>query len=132
MSPSIKYSGCVVDPGSQGLSLDAPSGPQVSDVVKNAIGKNAFANDPETVFMVLVAQNVRVEGFLSIFCGYHSAFVNKSQIIKYSFVGDPSASAGSCVSQLVSSPNGNVIADGMASVLAHELIEPISDPLGLS
>ena len=89
-------------------------------------------NDSNGVYLVLVAANVNVEGFLTTFCGYHSAFVNRNTVIKYSFIGDPSASLGSCISQIAVSPNGNVVADGMASVLAHELVEPISDPLGYS
>jgi hypothetical protein len=132
VSNSIKYSGCAVDSGSLGLSLDGPTGPQVSDVVKRAISREKLPNDVNGVYLVLVASNVNVNGFLTTFCGYHSAFVNRNTVLKYSFIGDPSASLGSCISQIIVSPNGNVVADGMASVLAHELVEPISDPLGYS
>jgi hypothetical protein len=132
VSNSIAYSGCAFDAGSQGLSLDSPTGPKVSDVVKNIINQGLLPNDVNGVYMVLTASNVNVNGFLTNFCGYHSAFINQNTIIKYGFVGDPSASLGSCISQIVVSPNGNVLADGMASVVAHELVEPISDPQGYS
>jgi hypothetical protein len=132
VSNSITYAGCAFDSGSQGLSLDAPGGPKVSDVVKHAISQGQLPNDVNGVYMVLSASNVSVNGFLTTFCGYHSAFINNNSIIKYAFVGDPTASLGSCISQLAASPNGNVLADGMASVVAHELVEPISDPQGYS
>ena len=132
VSSSIVYSGCVADSGSLGLSLDSTHGPQVSDVVKSAIQNNSLPSDQDGVYLVLTASNVTVNGFLSFFCGYHSAFASGSTTIKYSFIGDASASIHSCVAQPSISPNGNVIADGMANVLAHELIEPISDPLGIS
>ncbi|MBC7463497.1 MAG: hypothetical protein H7227_04450 [Actinobacteria bacterium] len=128
VSPSIKYSGCVVDSGSVGLSLDGSTGPQVSDVVNHVLNSNLLPKDPNGVYLVLTSSNVNVNGFLTNFCGYHSFTANDSSKILYAFVGDPSASLGSCVSQVLRSPNNNPAADGMASVLAHELAEPISDP----
>jgi hypothetical protein len=54
------------------------------------------------------------------------------QSIKYSFVGDATASPSSCVSGLLSStssPNNDYIGDGMVSVIVHELEETATDPL---
>ena len=49
--------------------------------------------------------------------------------VKYAFVGNPDRCPSSCEAQ-TKSPNGNAGADGMASILAHELEETVTDPLG--
>ena len=128
VSPSIDYLGCALDSGSLGLSLDYASGPQVGDVVKHALSSNLLPSDPNGVYMVLTNSNVEVNGFQTLFCGYHSVALNGSEKIPYGFVGDPSANMNICVSQPLRSPNENPSADAMANVFAHELIEPISDP----
>ena len=47
--------------------------------------------------------------------------------MKYGFVGDP-ANASWCQGQTGVSPNGNIGADSMISVLAHEIEEATTDP----
>src|ERR1700676_1419108 len=47
--------------------------------------------------------------------------------IKYSFVGNPDRCPAACEEQ-TTSPNGNAGADGMASIIAHELEEATTDP----
>src|SRR5439155_4099334 len=49
--------------------------------------------------------------------------------VKYSFVGNPDRCPSSCEAQ-TTGPNGNAGADGMASIVAHELEEAVTDPLG--
>ena len=107
------------------------SGAQISDIVAHALSTNLLETDPSGVYLVLTSSNVNVSGFLTQFCGYHSSFFGTTTI-KYSFIGDASAHLASCAPQLTVSPNENPAADAMASVLAHELVEPISDPLGLT
>ncbi len=129
VSEEIDYGGCVVDTGSLGLSLDGETGPSVADVVDAQLQQRRLRTDPSGVYLVITATNVSVNGFLTLFCGYHDYYSLANIDIKYSLIADPSLNPSSCVSQLTVSPNGNPAADGMASVLAHELIEPISDPL---
>src|ERR1051326_4710112 len=47
--------------------------------------------------------------------------------IKYAFIGNPARCPSACAEQ-TTSPNGNLGADGMASIIAHELEESVTDP----
>jgi hypothetical protein len=43
-------------------------------------------------------------------------------------VGNPDRCPSACEAQSSTSPNGNAGADGMASIIAHELEESVTDP----
>lgn len=124
--------GCTVDPGSQGLSLDASTGPQISDVVENALSTKALETDPNGVYVVLTASNVNVADFMTLFCAYHWFYNNSQATVKYAFIGDASKNLSQCSPQPLISPNGNPAADAMVSAIAHEFVEAVSDPLGTS
>jgi hypothetical protein len=49
--------------------------------------------------------------------------------VKYAFVGNTDRCPSSCKGNPTNAPNGNSGADGMASILAHELNEAVTDPL---
>ncbi len=62
------------------------------------------------------------------FCGYHSYTILNGVSIKFGFVGNSETQCpGACTAQ-VKGPNGDRGVDGMASVLAHELAEVVTDP----
>ena len=132
VSSAIRYSGCTVDSASLGTNLDAVGGAQVSDVVSRAIKNRSLPSDEQGVYLVLTSSDISVAGFLTQFCGYHSSFATPKAAIKYGFIGDPSANLASCAAQRLVSPNNNPAADAMASIIAHEVVEAISDPEGLS
>jgi len=93
--------------------------------------------DPNGIYLVLTAAGIsETSGFLSAYCGWHDSTnmnnpnpVPESQNMKYSFVGNAGTNSG-CVAQTTSSPNNNPGADGMLSVITHELEEAITDPDG--
>ena len=138
--PTAQWSGCFVDSGSQGFTLDGystatPGLKKINDVVSNALNSNALgAADPNGIYFVLTSANVVVNGFMNSslpnFCGYHDSLVNAATTVKFAFIGDAVTHIASCAGQTVASPNGNVSADAMASVIGHELVETVSDPLG--
>ena len=132
VQPTGKVMGCTVDKGSQGLSLDANTGAQVSDVVEHALSTKTLQTDPDGVYIVLTASNVIVADFMISLCAYHWVYDNASATIKYAFIGDSSANLASCAPQTTISPNGNPAADAMVSVIAHEFVEAVSDPSGTS
>ena len=110
------------------LTVAAPS---TQMIVDNVIRAGTFAADSAGLYFVLTDSSVKVTGFGTSFCGYHGFFKPTSGVVptvQYSFVGNPSLYMGGCAGQSVASPNGNPPADAMASVVAHELVEAVSDP----
>jgi len=125
---TIKYVSSVSDSGSLGTSLGDSS---IWTLVTNAFKGGKLPVDPNGVYFVLTAPYVaETSGFLSQYCGWHThANITGLGDIKYSFVGNPDRCPSACAEQIGKSPNGNVGADGMASIIAHELEEAVTDPL---
>ena len=115
----------VTDNYSRGTALaDA----DVTAVVSSAITSGALPADPNAVYFVLTSADVNeTSGFCTSYCGWHTHGTIAGQDIKYSFVGNPDRCPSACEAQ-TTSPNGNAGADGMASVLTHELEEAVTDP----
>ena len=66
-------------------------------------------------------------GFCTVYCGWHNHTTISGTDIKYAFVGNPDRCPSACEAQFVS-PNNNAGADGMASIISHELEEATTDP----
>ena len=125
---SVLYGACGYDTGTVGKSLDGSNQPTTLAVVKSALSRGLIGPttvDPDALYLLLTASDISVSGFLTSFCGYHG--YDTATGMKYSFVGDPTKGMASCTAQ-ASSPNSNAAADGMSSVIAHELVEAVSDP----
>lgn len=52
---------------------------------------------------------------------------------RFGFIGSPLACLNACTAQgadnVVATPNFNAEADGMASIISHEIMEVVTDPL---
>ncbi|MGZ4999954.1 MAG: hypothetical protein ACXV7F_06605 [Methylomonas sp.] len=125
---AVSYGGSTNDNYSQGTTLTDQG---VWNVVINAM-KNGLPVDSNAVYFVLTSADVKESsGFCSKYCGWHShnsvKYNRKLVDIKFSFVGNPEQCPNACEAQ-TTSPNGNAGADGMASVIAHELEEAVTDP----
>jgi hypothetical protein len=122
----VTYSGSVdVDTSQYGKTLtDA----QIKQVVQDSLPYlNGGMPDPKGVYFVLTSADVTASsGFCTQYCGWHTHGSIGGADIKYSFVGNPDRCPSSCSMQ--QAPNGNTGADGMASIIAHELTEAASDP----
>jgi hypothetical protein len=134
VTKTVNLAGCTVDNYSKGNSLGFVAGKSVPDIVNLALQSNKFISDPQGIYFVLTSSDVTEtfgggSNFGTVYCGYHSWLTPSN--LKYSFVGDASNYSG-CLAQTGASPNGNPAADGMISVIAHELVETVSDPLGSS
>lgn len=116
---------------SQGTNLTDRA---VANVVGNAI-VNCFGNkpDPNGEYFVLASKDVReTSGFCSQYCGWHTYGTMNGTYVKYAFIGDSAACLNACSmfgSTGWKAPNGDPGADGMASIIAHELEEATTDPL---
>jgi hypothetical protein len=122
---SVTYGGSTTDNYSRGTAL-SDSG--VQGVVSDAITSGRLPNNPSGVYFVLTSQDVNeTSGFCTSYCGWHTYGTIAGSNIKYSFVGNPARCISACAAQSVG-PNGNAGADGMASIVAHELEEAVTDP----
>jgi hypothetical protein len=125
LSNSIKYAAATSVPAYLGKSL---SDAQIAQVVKDQIG--VLPSDTSGVYFVLTSADVTASsGFCTVYCGWHRNYAIAGGNIKYAFVGNPDRCPTACAAQ-TTGPNGNAGADGMASIIAHELQEAQSDPLG--
>jgi hypothetical protein len=128
IQPNLTPGPCVKDPGSVGSIIDTDNTNGISKIVLNNIP--AFGTDLNGIYLVLTSADMKQAGFTTSFCGYHSfETVTATTNLFFASVGD-SGSNKSCLSQTSSSPNSNISADSMASVIAHEIVETTSDPLG--
>jgi hypothetical protein len=125
VSNSVNYIAAAADHYSQGTSL---SDAQVQAVVANAINTGALPKDSNGVYFVLTSQDVNeTSGFCTQYCGWHTHGTIAGLDVKYAFIGNPARCPSACSAQ-TTSPNGDLGADGMASIIAHELEESVTDP----
>jgi hypothetical protein len=122
---AVNLAGQAYDNYSRGTAL---SDAQVQSVVTDAIN-NGLPKDPNAVYFVLTSADVNeTSGFCTQYCGWHTHASFQGVEIKYSFVGNPDRCPSACAVQ-TTGPNGNAGADGMASIVAHELEEAVTDPV---
>jgi hypothetical protein len=122
----VTFGGGLTNNYSYGTTL---SDSQVRAVVTDSIQGGQLPADPNAVYFVLTSADVNESsGFCTQYCGWHSNTVFNNVDIKYSFVGNAQRCPNACAAQTTKSPNGNVGADAMASIIAHELVEAVTDP----
>jgi len=103
-------------------------GTSLSDADVQAIVAAQNPTDTNGVYFVLTSADVNeTSGFCKHYCGWHDHANINGLDIKYAFVGNPDRCPKNCEAQ-TTSPNGNAGADGMASIIAHELEEATTDP----
>ena len=122
---AVHLAGQTTDAYSKGTAL---SDSAIQSVVASAISSGAVPKDSNAVYFVLTSADVNAtSGFCTQYCGWHTHGTIGGSDIKYSFVGNPDRCPSSCAAQ-TTSPSGNAGADGMASIIAHELEEATTDP----
>jgi hypothetical protein len=125
ISGKVVLKGQVNDNYSQGTAL---SDAAIKTIVAAHISNGDLPSDKNAVYFVLTSKDVNeTSGFCTQYCGWHTHGTIGSADIKYSFVGDAARCLSGCAAQSTS-PNGNPGADGMVSVVAHELEEAATDP----
>jgi hypothetical protein len=125
VSNSVAYAGSTTDSYSQGSSL---SDAQIQQVVSTAVTSGRLPKDSHGVYFVLTSADVTASsGFCTQYCGWHTHGTIGGTDLRYAFIGNPDRCPSACEEQ-TTSPNANAGADGMASVIAHELEESVTDP----
>lgn len=123
---SVKYAGAAMDNYSLGAVLGDGD---IGAIVANAIGAAKLPNDPHGVYFVLTSKDVKeTSGFCTQYCGWHTYETVNGNNVKFAFVGNPVSQCPRACSEQTTSPNNNEGADAMASVIAHELDESVTDP----
>jgi hypothetical protein len=125
---TMTLSGQVNDSYSRGSALGDND---VATIVENQIALGALPENKNAVYFVLTSTDVtETSGFCTQYCGWHADYGRADGAdIKFAFVGNPAQCPSACEAQ-TTSPNSNAGADGMASIIAHESEEAISDPDG--
>src|SRR5713226_183049 len=125
VSNSVHYVNSSTDNYSHGTSL---SDANIQAVVNDAITSGRLPKDTNGVYFVLTSADVTASsGFCTQYCGWHTHGTIAGSDIKYAFIGNPDRCPSACEAQ-TTGPNGNAGADGMASIIAHELEEAVTDP----
>lgn len=122
---TVMVKGSYVDKYSLGKSLNDGN---IVQIVTGALSSKKLPTDSNGIYFVLTSQDVAQGQFCSSYCGYHNYAQYKGLAIKYSFVGNSARCISACAAQSVS-PNGDAGLDGTLNVVAHELVETMSDPL---
>ncbi len=131
---TVTLAGQTFDHYSQTASLGSTG---VRAVVNLALTSGALPFDSNGIYLVLTSPDV-TEGQFCLqqpnvgYCGYHTHSLFGGSDIKFGFIGDPATQCPSTAALRCSmqgnSPNGNEGADAMASIIAHELNETVTDP----
>lgn len=106
----------------------------IQAIIADAIASNNLPLDSNGIYFILTSSDVKqtlgFSAFCVDFCGWHEHFSISDVDIKYSFVGNPKLCPSSCIPDAneLQSPNSNIGADSMVSIIAHELAEAASDP----
>lgn len=125
LSNAVTFLGSTTDSYSLGTSLTDAN---IQTIVASAITSGRLPLDGNAVYFVLTSADVTASsGFCSQYCGWHTHGTISGLDVKYSFVGNPDRCPSSCAPS-TGSPNGNLGADGMASIIGHELEEAATDP----
>ncbi len=121
----VTYKGSTTDLYSHKTAL---SDLDVKEIVARALAKGALPMDSHGVYFVLTSSDVTAtSGFCTQYCGWHDHGKIAGQDVKFAFIGDPDQCPSACNAQ-TGTLTGSTAADGMASVISHELEEATTDP----
>ena len=109
------------------------TGPTSIEAIVRSVIATQGVTDPNALWFVLTAPTISVSGFQTQFCGWHNTTSSSSALAtQFAFIGAPAGFGSGCDASVQDTAgiNGNFAADAMASVIAHELFETITDPTG--
>lgn len=125
-------------PGARGSLLLPLTLSDLENEINTTISRAAWSASVNTEFVLFTPYSVYscgvdytascpVESFLN-FCAFHDDYRDGGSTVI--FADMPDAGTGSCGAGSLATPNGDPFADAEVNVVAHEVFESISDPLG--
>jgi hypothetical protein len=106
----------------------------LAKVASCLLGSGRLPYSPSAIYALFTPRGMSqgsdaTGAFCQNYCGWHSTARDaRGRPFKYVFVGSTLRCTSACAGQADATPNGNLEADGMASILAHEITEAASDP----
>lgn len=132
---ALAFGGNVTDAYSQGTALTRAG---VWAVVRGALDAGSLPTTPRGVYVVVASADVSEASFCGAACGWHgfepyasnATAGNETVPIKFAFVGHAGRCPAACTPFGASAvtPNGDAALDAMASTLAHEVVEVVTNP----
>lgn len=131
-NPNTNPSGSVYwDSYSQGTQLSTKD---IPGIVTHAILGGLPANQ-NGVYLVVTAPDVKIAGFCTSYCAYHttSTAIYSGLHIRFALIPDPTQKCSACNGGIAVygdtvTPNNDMGADTMADDIIHELSETVTDP----
>ena len=109
------------------LTATSLSDAQILQVVSDALAGKHLPHDTDAIYFVLTSSEVTASsGFCTQYCGWHTAAHHGGAETSTRSSATPIAARRPA--RATTGPNANAGADGMASIIAHESEEAISDP----
>ncbi|KAG6551100.1 hypothetical protein Mapa_007335 [Marchantia paleacea] len=139
VSRNIVAAGEIFDNYSMGKDINQSN---IQDLVVDSMSK--FGADARSMYLVLTADDVLVEGFCMNVCGTHfytfPSDETSSQMIPYGWIGNPATqcpefcswpyAAGGSLQKPLIPPNGDVGIDGMIITVANIMAGMATNPYG--
>ncbi|CAI5961020.1 unnamed protein product [Closterium sp. NIES-64] len=126
VSSKVRLAGVAYDDYSQGRTGLTEG--FVAASVKHVLTAGDLPFDSSAIYMLMGSKDVRVSGFCTDYCGWHSLASHNGANLVYGFLGHHGACPNGCMTQKGTSPNNNPGIDATVSTLAHEIAEAATDP----
>lgn len=132
ISPTVTFGGQIsFSDASVGKSIGSGTG-SVSKIVYDALVGGKLPVSQTTAYLVLPSPDIAVSGLGTQFCGWHSDGnfgISSGGVVDPGLIGLIGYSTTGCTVQSTKATlSGNAYVDGMASVVAHEAEEIVTDP----
>jgi hypothetical protein len=128
---AVHYMGSTTDSYSYGSTIDDNA---LANIVGNAVTDGRLPLDINGVYFVLTSADVmEASGFCTAYCAFHGYASSPDGTINLptAFVGNAELQCPNfCIWDDQTPLSGNLGADGMANMMAHELEESVTDPFG--
>ena len=121
---AINYRGSAFDSFSQGTFIADPPA-----VVRGVLDRGLQPVDANGIYYILGSTGVTFNGLCFPICGFHSSLGYGSTTLKFA-IGADNLCGGCAPIQTTQSPNNNPGFDAMVNIMAHELAETVTDPIG--